>query len=961
MDTQNTSKEETQMKTYQVTDLSTGEVFDIEAVSAVVAGEAFRKEGRSVKIKPQRVEEQPQDTASNKEAQMSNLKQSDIQEWFVTGSRGVIHFNSDVQTFVNAPRSTWRVITNDLDFWFGEQIRTNKMTVEPVDKGSYNPAFLNKIFGSKAFVVEVAPLKDVNGGMADGYFKPSFTAGTEITKHLPATPDGYVFGWADLNSETIIRCEDKDFTLQNAGVVIGNSAKAPKRFTEIVRFARGTTVNEGIKIKKLVISKTDLHQVFPYLTEQQLTTGFDGVSIVSKWLVKQSYINNPLMQGKDLGRMLAQVDNGQQTNWTIRCVTNINGQPCMIKGNAIVMQDRLATHKRLWTMGLVPNGEFVDIITFEDNVKKELGTDGSFETLTFEPHHGTSYVRTNDLMLAQYFGIKGLMDPQELLSAWKSFLAEAVESLREGKDISWMVDMTSTNHNTELERIVSTNRNKNTVSVLNDQISTLHDLGLTIGVSQSIMNMRANGVLLSNIGQSHIHEGKKFNMDSSFEGVDIFEHFNNWTTRSNEKKANMVMPHAYRAYVMTFEVLYLAGYDIDLDQEFGFYHDETQTFAVSSEVWTDLAPTLGGADLDDEIMIFERLVKDLEGSIMIKAFILRSPNDWAEYGFVNIDGPSGQARIAYNDMPILDMADLERFKVKPQTGNLPSVDGIVSNPAFVRPMPKVYDDTCIEYMWRTAFSIKLGVGGQVKNKMIHYATYGAFETLPCPNEQMIDALQAPTGTIDDMNVLQDWQEQSMIDIICGGVQMDAYWWESRSIASTVKNLVQSEEIPAESVTQPLDPKDSPIVRDLMIPRQMIVVDAWQKMIEVVNSQIVEIQELQDIFDSKHEETIFVKRVDDKAKEFKNGNSQQVAETVLANALKSHKAAVDSGEQEKLNQFYLYLLKMARASYVLKKRYIDKGYHSTANFDQWLYYSVKQDGRTMVDLFAEALAWFRTTK
>ena len=46
------------MKMYQVTDHSTGEIFDIEAESASIAGQAFLKEGRSVTIKPLNVNQE---------------------------------------------------------------------------------------------------------------------------------------------------------------------------------------------------------------------------------------------------------------------------------------------------------------------------------------------------------------------------------------------------------------------------------------------------------------------------------------------------------------------------------------------------------------------------------------------------------------------------------------------------------------------------------------------------------------------------------------------------------------------------------------------------------------------------------------------------------------------------------------------------------------------------------------
>ena len=881
-----------------------------------------------------------------------------IKEYILEGTRPGIKFNASTQTFGNADSQQWRVITNDIAHYYGALIEKGDIEVIEAGRGIYHAAMLSKIFGDKKFLVEISDIKSKTNGLNPGYFRQNWYKTQDVFgndvwafKKTPK-PANFVTGWADLNSETVLFCEDPIFTLESAGLVIGNGTKAVKRFAEIVRFARGTMINEDMnKIKKLVLTKAQLAKAFPHLSDGSVKAVFDGSSIITPWLVKQIYKSNPLLNGSELAKALNNVDKNRETNWTLRVVTNINGKSCMIKGNAIVSTK--AMHKRLWALGLAPKGEYFDIVTSEWNIKEELGTDGSFESFTIEPHHGPNYVRTNDQILAQYYGIRGIMEPTELLTAWKKFLAEAVQNISEGKDISWMVDFNDLHLNTEEERrAAALSKQGDNVSLLTRQIERIHNAGLTIGVSQTLMNMRANGVRLANISKKHLNEGANLDYDQPFNEIHLHQVFGNWSAPSKEKKSNMVMPHAYRAYAMTKEIIWLAGHDIDMEDTNCVYHEATQTFALPGEEWARIAPVLGGADLDDEIMIMERLIVELDGSFAIKAFILRSPNDWAEYAIVDIDGPSGQARIAYDDMPVLYMKDLAVFNQTPVCGDLPSVAGIVTKPNRARPMPEVYDASCAEYMWRAAKEMDLGVGGQVKVKMLQYSTKGAFRTLPCPNDQMIDALQAPTGTIDDMIVLNNWEKKTFAQVVTNGVRMDAYWWHSRKVGKTVARLVEENIINSEDVTRPLRASESPIVTQLMIPRQMEVMAAYKKMLGILNRQIVEIIDIQDIFESKAEEDLYKKKAVTKKKEFSSAvDKADVATDTLQ--------AIINYYQKDKEACYKFVLKMARASYLVKKEYIDRQWDSRNCFDQWLYYGVQIDGVTTVDIFCEALEWYRS--
>ena len=150
--------------------------------------------------------------------------------------------------------------------------------------------------------------------------------------------------------------------------------------------------------------------------------------------------------------------------------------------------------------------------------------------------------------------------------------------------------------------------------------------------------------------------------------------------------------------------------------------------------------------------------------------------------------------------------------------------------------------------------------------------------------------------------------------------------------------------------EPLTAEESPIVNELMVPRQMIVHQAYQKMMDVVNSQLVEIIDLQDVFEDKKQEDQFMSMVKAKADQFRSGNSEEVAINTAVNMIKRYK----KNEEE----FNMYILRLARASYLQKMRYIQNNWNKTTNFDQWLYWGIEVDGVVLAELFAKAVVWYR---
>ena len=84
----------------------------------------------------------------------------------------------------------------------------------------------------------------------------------------------------------------------------------------------------------------------------------------------------------------------------------------------------------------------------------------------------------------------------------------------------------------------------------------LNDLDLGIGISQTMMFMRANGL-------------KKMFLDEYDNTGSLRKVGTCWKAPSKSKKSFVFMPWAYRAYIMTKEVVYLAGYDVDLTNDEG--------------------------------------------------------------------------------------------------------------------------------------------------------------------------------------------------------------------------------------------------------------------------------------------------------------------------------------------------------------------------------------------------------
>lgn len=897
------------MKMYNVTDLSTGEIFVIEAESASSAAHAFRNEGRSVRIEPYTQEVQEME---KKEAQVANKEEKKIINEYLVDNSGTVS----------------RIITNDPEFAFG----TTTVILNKVDNGGYYWHMLEHMFGTNGFSVEVT-----------AYLNP-FTKVHQNVAISGDKPEDVAFAWADFDAEYLIRIKGfasaKFEDMSKYGLIIGNSAKMTKRLTEIIRASRGGMVNiKGTHkmARILVMTYSDILDCFPHLeTEEVASKATDGISIITNEYAKKVYRANKHMPASSKWKTLKDIETGTITNHTLRVVTNINGKTGMIKGNALsVPADLLLA--RLRELGMISSKQVVDIVTTVDNCKEELGTNGSWEIITLEPHHGPGMVKTNDQTKAQFWGIKGLFDSTELLDAFQMILDQSYNNMVEGKDIAWMQNITPERLSSEAEKISAIQGSKIT-SGMNKMIASMNELGLDIGVSQTLMFMRAQGIL------------KMFLSENKPKGL-------NWQASAAEKKSFTFMPWAYRAYVMTKEVIYLAGYDVDLNDKESFYHAETQTFAMPGKTWANIQGKLGGADLDDEIMIHERRYVRPDGSINpLVGFLVRTPNDWAEFAIVSL-ADHGPAFLTDGNLPTIDAKDLAKFKKTSRAELLPSkVNG------STRPTPVCWDWTCACYNYVASRFKSGGVGGQVKTKMLQYAINNQpYATLPCANEDMIDALQQCKGSIEDLQLLANWSVRAISDIL-QGKPMDAYWWYSRNMYRTAKALEANEQI--STWTKPLSAHNSPIVQLFAIPRESMVRETHQQMLDFLNRNVREIPELENIFKDKKQELHYRKLIADLSKLFnvpserdEAGNfvkpsKLRVTEHVQQVAVSLLARMADYESRAGVEQTNLHILRMVRASWLVKND------RPGANYDRWLFTPATGSDVIMTDYFVRALTWFR---
>jgi hypothetical protein len=289
-----------------------------------------------------------------------------------------------------------RVITNDPDYWL---TKIGVVIIHEINRGNYKFAMLEDRFSHESFCVTITAFKN-----------PFTNEYQKVDSSLISKPKDIIFGYADFDAETTIRIKgynSKDYVnMAKYGFVIGNSDKMVKRLVELVKSVSGYAVHKGDskKLRIKVLSYQEIRKALPHLVDDLAAEKtMDGISIGAVETVRYVYRNS------GHGHIVRQINDNKITNHTVRIVTNVNGVAGLIKGNLITGQ-RDKINARFRKLGIIGKGETYDIFTSVDNFKKEFGTDGTWEMITLEPHHGPGIVKTNDQMLAQYQGIPGVFE-----------------------------------------------------------------------------------------------------------------------------------------------------------------------------------------------------------------------------------------------------------------------------------------------------------------------------------------------------------------------------------------------------------------------------------------------------------------------------------------------------------------------------------------------------------------------
>jgi hypothetical protein len=144
----------------------------------------------------------------------------------------------------------------------------------------------------------------------------------------------------------------------------------------------------------------------------------------------------------------------------------------------------------------------------------------------------------------------------------------------------------------------------------------------------------------------------------------------------------------------------------------------------------------------------------------------------------------------------------------------------------------------------------------------------------------------------------------------------------------------------------------------------MVRETHQEMINFLNRNIMEIPELENIFKDKKQEMHYRKLINELSKLFvvpikrdEHGNVKTATKYDVTSHMQ--KVAIELLERmEKyeirsdVEQTNLHILRMVRASYLVKQGY------PGANYDRWLYTAANGSDVIMTDYFVRALTWFR---
>ena len=656
--------------------------------------------------------------------------------------------------------------------------------LEEFKPGAYSFAFLDAFF-PRGYRVEVRKLdQNEETSISAKPLKPNVLSNDTVIRWSTADDQFNVSvtgnaGWLD--------------AFGNIGLVIGNSKKFAKRSQEFVRQScmYGRYDKLDIEIMDPAVLGVDEKYV-------------DGISAVSRTIMVNMIENNQNASDEWKESMIKRVESGKMSIVQLRVLTPQG----LIKGNAIVLPDKMM------------NG--YDIRTFTPNVKAEIKTDGWYWA-TAEASYGKLPLMSDDLTLAIYRDVMGVIDPWLLLSTLQNAMNELVDNYKNGSDSDWRREV-AMNIGSEDDMDPNKKSMINRIDQLGDK---LEEIGLGIESSQLLMYLKARGVAMM------------FGVLNAM-GAEVLP---GDVVTQRGVGTRMPIPFAYRAHVMTREVLEIFGYKFNNKGMQGFYHDKTHCFVVPGEFFVENYPNHGGPDLDDSINVIIRDFVDAAGKRSYKALLMRNPNDFGEWSAIPVAPKEIEhCYHTYGNVPTVIEAEL-RAKVeqlsimlKNDTINyrfneLPGASGLTIGDVY-----HINDEV---RMREAASAMPGGTGATVLPKMTHYAITGEVITKQLvSNEQIIDAVQQGLGTPSDMKLITDSGNDFYRDIAAWmdttGGRIDQYWTRTKRIPNRVGIQFG---FWGKDFTCVAEKKDSPILQT-MLTREAIVREAYKELLEWANKPLM---------------------------------------------------------------------------------------------------------------------------
>jgi ribA/ribD-fused uncharacterized protein len=649
---------------------------------------------------------------------------------------------------------------------------------EEFKQGAYSFAFLDTFF-PQGYRVEVRNIKH------------SLITAAPLPED-EITPDT-VIRWSTADHQFTIIVNNNNGWLDafnKIGLTIGNSKKFAKRSQEFARQSCMYGLYNNLDVE--IMDPADLGVDEKYV---------DGISAVSRTIMVNMIENNQNASDEWKEAMIKRVESGKMSIVQLRVLTPQG----LIKGNAIVLPDKMM------------NG--YDIRTFTPNVKAEIKTDGWYWA-TAEGSYGKLPLSSDDLTLAIYRDVMGVIDPWLMLSTLQHAMNELVDNYKNGSDSDWRKEVAMNIDNED-----DMNPNKNSMIKRIDQLADkLNEIGLGIESSQLLMYLKARGVammfgILTPEGKM-VPEGDA----ATQRGVGT----------------RMPVPFAYRAHIMTREVLEIFGYKFNNKGMQGFYHDKTHCFVVPGEFFVENYPNHGGPDLDDSINVMIRDFVNAEGKRSYKALLMRNPNDFGEWSAIPV-APSEVEHCyhTYGNVPTVIEAEL-RAKVE-QLSNMLKNNRINYSfeelpGASTLEIGDVYSIEDEVRMRKSAAAMPGGTGATVLPKMLTYAITGKVITDQLvSNEQIIDAVQQGLGTPGDMKLISESGDEFYREIkrwmVSTGGRIDQYWIKSKRVPMRVGIEFKYW---GKNFSFVADKENSPIL-EMMQVREAIVRAAYKELLEWANT------------------------------------------------------------------------------------------------------------------------------